>query len=143
MILAVRSTRGREKTVLESLDSKVRALKLNIKAIFYPQEISGYIFVEGEEKDIEELVKNVRHVRGLIKRDISPKELEKLLSEEKKEIDLEKGDMVEIISGPFKDELAKVERVDKVNRQIIVELLETAVPIPITIDADIVRKRRK
>jgi transcriptional antiterminator NusG len=142
MILTVRVTRGREKTVLETLDSRVKAMKINIKAIFYPEEISGYIFVEGDEKDIEELVKNVRHVRGLIKKDVSAKELEKFLSEEKKEIELEKGDIVEIISGPFKDELAKVDRVDKINRQIVVELLETAVPIPITIDADIVRKKK-
>ena len=49
------------------------------------------------------------------------------------EITLEKGDLVEVSSGPFKGERAKIVRIDKVKEEVTVELVEVAVPIPVTI----------
>ena len=47
--------------------------------------------------------------------------------------------MLKVVAGPFKDEKAKVTRVDKTKSEIVVELLEAAVPIPITINLDSVK----
>jgi transcriptional antiterminator NusG len=44
-----------------------------------------------------------------------------------------KGDLIEITSGPFKGERAKVVRIDKEKEEVTVELVEVAVPIPVTI----------
>ncbi len=49
------------------------------------------------------------------------------------EIKVNKGDVVEIIGGPFKNEKGKVTRVDEAKEELTIELLEAAIPIPITI----------
>lgn len=142
-IYTVRTTRGREKTVIKSLRSKMDNEDLNIKAIFYPHDLRGYIFIEGEEADIEELVRNLRYVRGIIRKEVPISDLEKFLSAEPEEIELEKGDTVDVIGGPFKGEEAKVERIDEKNREVTIELIEAAVPIPVTISANMLRKKSK
>lgn len=68
-------------------------------------------------------------------------EIEKYLSEEEEEIKLEVGDKVEVIGGPFKGEEAKINRIDDTNREVTIELLDAAVPIPTTVDVDTVRKK--
>ena len=52
---------------------------------------------------------------------------------------LDIGDIVELISGPFKGEKAKVIRVDKGKEEVTIELIEATVPIPVTVKADYVR----
>lgn len=140
-ILTVRTTRGREKTVVNSLEAEVKNKALEIQAVFYPQDLKGYIFVEGEENDIRTLVNNLRHVRGIIDQPVELEELDKFLSEEPQEIKLELGDTVEVTGGPFEGEEAKIERIDDANREATIELLEAAVPIPVTISVDLLRKR--
>ena len=58
-------------------------------------------------------------------------------------INIEKGDIVEIIAEPFKKEKAKVIRVDKSKEEVVVELLEATVPIPITVKIDNVKVIRR
>ncbi|PSH01658.1 MAG: transcription elongation factor Spt5, partial [Nanohaloarchaea archaeon QH_8_44_6] len=63
------------------------------------------------------------------------------LSEEQEDIKIELGDKVEVVGGGFKGEDAKVNRVDDTNREVTIELLDAAVPIPTTVDVDMVRKQ--
>lgn len=46
---------------------------------------------------------------------------------------------MELIAGPFKGERAKVIRVDESKEEVVLELIEAAVPIPVTVKADQVR----
>lgn len=142
-IYTVRTTRGREKTVIDSLKARMDNNDYNIKAIFYPHDLKGYIFIEGQESDVENIINNLRYARGIIKKDVPVSDLEKFLSEEPEEIELEEGDHVEVIGGPFKGEEAKVERIDKANREVRIELIEAAVPIPVTISANMLRRKSK
>lgn len=140
-ILTVRTTRGREKTVINSMEAKVDNEDYAILAVFYPQDLKGYLFVEGDETDIKQLVRDMRHVRGVIDEEVDMEKIEEFLSEEPKEITLEVGDTVEVTGGPFEGEEAKIERIDDANREATIELLEAAVPIPVTISVDMLRKR--
>jgi len=54
-------------------------------------------------------------------------------------IGITEGAVVELISGPFKGEMARVKRVDQTKEEITVELFEAMVPIPITVRGDNVR----
>ena len=56
---------------------------------------------------------------------------------------VQKGDVVELISGPFKGERAKVMRIDENKDELTVELTEVAVPIPVTIKASTIRLHQK
>jgi transcriptional antiterminator NusG len=141
MILTARTTRGREKTAINSLRSKIKNSDRDIKAVFHPDDLKGYIFIEGKESDIRDLVSEVRNVRGIIDEEVGVDEIEKYLSDEQEEIKLEQGDTVEVIGGAFKGEEAKITRVDETNREVTIELLDAAVPIPTTVEAEMVRKK--
>lgn len=146
MIVTIRTTTGRENIVIESIMSRVKSHKIPIKSIIYPEEIKGYIFVEGEINDIEASVKGIPHVRGIINKNVPIQQLEKFMIAEKSEIKLEVGDIVEIIGGPFKGEKGRITRMDETKNEITVEFLEAAIPIPVTISSNSVRiheKKRK
>ncbi|MFB6199929.1 MAG: transcription elongation factor Spt5 [Candidatus Nanohaloarchaea archaeon] len=141
MILTARTTRGREKTAIEALRSKIKAQNLDIKAVFHPQDLKGYIFIEGNENDIKDLSSEIRNLRGIIDDEVDIEKIEKYLSEEEEEIKIEEGDEVEVVGGAFKGEEAKVKRVDETNREVTIELIDAAVPIPTTVDINTVRKK--
>jgi transcriptional antiterminator NusG len=140
-ILTARTTRGREKTAINAMRNQVKTGNLDIKALFHPDDLQGYIFLEGKEQDIKDLVNDSRNARGVIEEKVEISEIEKYLDEEQEEIKIEEGDTVEVISGPFKGEKAKIERVDDTNREVTIELIDAAVPIPTTVDIDTVRRK--
>ena len=141
MILTARTTRGREKTAINAMRAKVKASNLDIKAVFHPEDLRGYLFIEGSESAINELQDEIRHLNGIIEEEVEVDEIEKYLSDEEEEIKLEVGDEVEVIGGPFKGEEAKINRIDETNREVTIELLDAAVPIPTTVDVDTVRRK--
>ena len=133
MIRTIRTTVGRENAVIETLTSKIKNSNVNIKCIFHPAELKGYVFLEGDEEAINEIIKTVPHVKGIIKKDVKIGDIKKFLETKKIEIKVSRGDVVEIIGGPFKNEKGKVTRVDEAKEELTIELLDAAIPIPITI----------
>ena len=99
---------------------------------------------EGESKDEGEAVlQNVPYARGILPHEIPYAEIEHMLEQVKVEMNIHKSDIVEIISGPFKRENAKVIGINRQKEEIVVELLEAAVPIPITVKMDAVKVIRR
>ena len=138
-IFVVRTTTGREVQVAEKLISKAKQQGLPIYAVFRPREVKGYFFVEAEElDDVNRSIYGVQHAKGVLG-SVKIDEVKKFLSPTKESIKINTGDTVEIISGPFRGEKASVKRIMKVKEEVVVELLEAAVPIPITVKLDSVR----
>jgi len=145
MIYAVKTTTGRELQVMERLNSKAKKHpELNIYAIMKAHEIRGYLFVEAEtEEDVNQLVYGVTYARGVVSKPIMLDELKHLFEPVAQTIDIKEGDIVEVSSGPFKGEKAKVRRINKLKEEVVIELLEAAVPIPLTVKLDSVRVIRR
>lgn len=139
MIYTVKTVVGRENIVLDAIAAKVKTENLQIQAMIHPEEIKGYVFVEGEIKEIERAIQMIPHVRGLIKVPVDLNEIKKFLQPKLVEIELDKGDVVEVIGGPFKGERGKVVRFDKMKREVVIELLEVTVPIPVTVSVEFVK----
>lgn len=139
MILTIRTTVGRENAVIATLINKIKVGNLEIKSIFHPSELKGYIFVEGDEAAIDQVIKAVPHVKGVIRKQVPMTEIKRFLEVKKVEIKINRGDIVEIIGGPFKNEKGKVTRVDEAKEEVTMELLEAAIPIPITVPIESVR----
>ena len=133
MIYIIRTTAGRENAVISTLETKIKAGGINVKALLHPSDLKGYMFIEGELAEIEELIKNVPHVRGMIKKELPVSEIERFFEAKKVEVEVNRGDIVEVIGGPFKNEKGKVTRVDDSKEEVTIELLEAAIPIPITV----------
>jgi len=143
LIYTVKTVVGRENIVAESIASKARTEQLNVRALVHPEEIRGYIFVEGEREDVEKALQMIPHVRGLIKKPIEIEQIKRFLQPRKAEIELKTNDIVEVIGGPFKGEKGKVKRYDKVKREVTIELLDVTVPIPVTVSVEFVKLLEK
>ena len=143
-IFALRTTANREDQVMDFLTSNCKKKKLAIYSVIRPHGMRGYIFIEAEDKRIaEQAAFNVPYARGILPKEIEYAEIEHMLEQVKVEMNIQKNDIVEIIAGPFKRENAKVMRVNKQKEEIVVELLESAVPIPITVKMDAVKVIRR
>jgi len=143
-IYTLRTTSNREDQVMDFLSSNISKRNINVFAIVRPHDLRGYIFVEAESRQAaEEAYFKVPYARGILPQPIEYKEIEHMLEQVKLQVNIQKGDIVEIISGPFKRENAKVARVDHAKEEVVVELLEAAVPIPITVKLDSVKVVRR
>jgi len=146
-IYALRTTANREEQVMDFVTSNAKKKKLEVFSIIRPHGMRGYIFLEAESKsDAEQAAFGVPYARGILPQEISYEEIEHMIETEKKEINMQKNDIAEIISGPFKREKCKITRLDKVKGDVVVELLEAAVPIPITIkisDIKVIRREKE
>ena len=143
-IYGLRTTANREDQVMDFIVSNAQKKKLEVFSAIRPHGMRGYIFVEAATKtDAEQAAFNVPYARGILPKTVDYKEIEHMLEQVKVEMNIQKNDIVEIISGPFKREQAKVTRIDKQKEDVVVELLEAAVPIPITVKMDAVKVIRR
>ena len=145
-IFALRTTANREEQVMDFITSNAKKKKLGVYSLIHPHGMRGYIFMEAKDRqDAEQAAFRVPYARGLLDKEVSYEEIEHMLEPGKKvEVNIQKGDIVEIISGAaFKHSQAKVTRIDKTKEEVVVELLESAVPIPITLKLDAVKVIRR
>ncbi len=143
-IFALRTTANREDQVMDFVTSNARKKNLEVYSVIAPHGLRGYIFIEAKSKEAaEEAFHGVPYARGLLPTPVDYKELEHMLEQVKTQVNIQKNDVVEIIAGPFKREKAKVTRIDKQKEEVVVELLEAAVPIPITVKLDSVKVIRR
>lgn len=143
-IFALRTTANREDQVMDFITSNIKKKKLDVFAVIRPHGMRGYIFVEAADRQsAEQCAFNVPYARGILPKEIEYREIEHMLEQVKREVDIRKKDIVEIISGPFKREQARITRIDKVKEEVVVELLGAAVPIPITVKMDAVKVIRR
>lgn len=143
-LFVVRTTANREDQVFEFLESNIQKKKIPIYSIFRAHGMRGYIFIETANiADAQRAVYGVPYARGLLSSTVDFAEVDTMLDTSKKDMNIQKNDIVEIIAGPFKREKAKISRIDKQKEEVVVELLEAAVSIPITLKFDAVKVIRR
>jgi transcriptional antiterminator NusG len=143
-LYGLRTTANREDQVMDFVSSNASKKKLSVYSVVRPHGMRGYIFVEaGSRSDAEQAAFNVPYARGILPNIIDYKEIEHMIEQVKKEVNIKKNDIAEIISGPFKREKCKITRIDRTKEEVVVELLEAAVPIPITVKMDAVKVIRR
>ena len=104
----------------------------------------GYVLLEAEDREsAEESAFNLPYVKGIIGKTISYKEIENMIKPSVESVSIKEGDIVEIISEPFKKEKAKVLRIDKQKEEIVASLLGAVVPLPVTLKLDNVKVIRR
>jgi transcriptional antiterminator NusG len=144
IIFALRTTANREDQVMDFLTSNISRKGLNVFSVIRAHGMRGYIFVEAATRqDAEQAAHGIPYARGILPNDIKYAEVEHMIEPVKRELNIKKNDIVEIISGPFKRETAKITRIDEQKEEVVVELVEAAVPIPITLKIDAVKVIRR
>jgi transcription termination/antitermination protein NusG len=139
MIFPIRTTVNQEQLVVDMLSSKISKEELNIYSIGVIPGLKGYILLEADnEITVRRGITDTPHIKGsgIVKGAININELDSILESKPLMKTIKEGQTVELISGPFKGEKAKVTRVNTTKEEVTVELLEAAVKIPVTIKAE-------
>jgi transcriptional antiterminator NusG len=143
-IFVLRTTANREEQVIDFVSSNAQKKKLEVYSIIRPHGMRGYVFLEAKDRQTaEESFIGIPYAKGLLPKPVDISEVEPMLEQVAIKVNIQKNDIVEIITGPFKHEKAKVNRVDLQKEEVVLEILETAVPIPLTLKLDAVKVIRR
>ncbi|MCL2296300.1 MAG: transcription elongation factor Spt5 [Methanomassiliicoccaceae archaeon] len=139
-LMVLKTQMDQEKSVADSLMSKAQLGEKDIYAIFSPPGLRGYVFVEGMNTDrLREKTRDIKKARSFVEGETDIEEISHYLVPVSAVIGIVEGDLVELVNGPFKGEIARVQQIDQGKEEITVELIEAMVPIPVTVKGDSVR----
>ncbi|MGB1586690.1 MAG: transcription elongation factor Spt5 [Thermoplasmatota archaeon] len=169
-ILVLKTQVGQERRVIEMLGNKARRFGIPIISLLSPQELRGYIFIETTDVlGVQKGIRGVSYARSLVSQDVEIRDEEgNFVKDRRGKIITERmpvdtpfndiahfltpvsavakigvADIVELVSGPFRGEKAKVTKVDDAREELTVELIDSMVPIPITVKGEHVRVLEK
>ena len=144
MIFILKVATNKEDQAMDLIMDRISRKDLNVFSIARPHGLRGYILLEADSRETaESAAYELSYVKNLLPKIVSYEEIKNMVEPEVAVVNIEKGDIVEIIAEPFKKEKAKVVRIDKSKEEVVVELLEATVPIPITVKLDNVRVVRR
>ena len=138
---AIRITGGQENVVANTLQNRINSKRISLRSILILENFKGYVIVEAPDSNIAyDALYGVRHVRGQIRGDLPFSDIEKYLIKKPVVTELSIDDTVEVIAGPFKSMKAKIIRVDYEKQESTVVLLDSPYQIPVTVDANYLKK---
>ncbi|WP_458719060.1 transcription elongation factor Spt5 [Candidatus Nitrosocosmicus sp. R] len=138
----VRVAGGQESMIASMLQTRLHSKKIEgIYSVLFLENFKGYVIVEAVDSNIAyEALHGIRHIRGQIRGELPFKDLEGYLIKKPVVTELIIDDTVEIIAGPFKSMKAKIMRVDYEKQEATVVLLDSPYQIPVTVDANYLKK---
>jgi transcriptional antiterminator NusG len=135
----IKTKLGAEKLVMSTVKDRAKKKKLQTYSIIIIPELRGYVIIEAEHLyEVENGVRDLQDVKQILGT-IPYSEIEHFLKAETVK-DVNRGDVVEIIEGPFRGEKARITRVDHAKAEVTIELVSTVVPIPITLGMRAIRR---
>lgn len=139
-IFVVKTTVNQERSVANLIEKVAKKDHLDIHAVLAPDDLRGYILIEAEGPEIvEQAIQAIPHARTMVKGRSNFAEIEHFLTPKLRVTGITEDSIVELISGPFRGEKARVKRIDESHEEVTVELFEAMVPIPVTVRSDNVR----
>jgi transcriptional antiterminator NusG len=136
-LFAVRTTGGQEKVVMNLLQNKVKANKINILSVLLVDNLKGYIVIEAKDANAAfDALQGIRHIRGQLRGEMEYKDIEGYLVTKTTAPQIAVDNVVEIIGGPFKGMKATVTRVDNDKQEATVILLDAPYQLPVTVDSN-------
>ncbi len=144
MIFIIKVTTNKEDKAIEMISDRAVKKNLGVWSVIRPHGLKGYIILESVDREsAEEAAFNLPYVKGILGKNVEYSEIQSMIEPKVEEMNIEVGDIVEIISQTFKGERAKVTRVDKAKGEVVVSLLGASVPIPVTVKMDNVKVIRR
>ena len=140
-LFAVRTTGGQEKIVMRLLETKMKMGQIDVQSVLLLDDLKGYVVVEAQDPpSMFNAIQGIRHIRGQLRGELQYSEIDKYLIKKSTVTELSVDNTVEIIGGPFKGMKATVQRVDKEKEEAVVILLDAPYQLPVTVDANHLKK---
>lgn len=139
-IYPVKTTGGQERTVATFVANRAIRKKKPIYSILALDTWKGYVLFEAPNSQVvDESIQGFKHVRSKIPGMMQFSDIEKFLVTKSMIAEMNEGDTVEIVAGPFKSMRAKITRVEQAKQELTVILLDTPYQMPVTINVGYVR----
>jgi transcriptional antiterminator NusG len=139
-VYAISVIGGYEEKIAMVFAERAQALKLNVKSIIYSEELKGTVIVEvSDPKDLFYLIRGVKNVKRRRPITINIQEVVKLLKPPISLPTLEKGQLIEIIGGPFKGMKGRVVEIYSTRNEADITLLEGDSKIVVTIPIEYIK----
>ena len=139
-IFAVKTTIGKEKSVLQNILNKLRVLIPfpEVQSFMVLEQYRGYIFVEANHQtDVVQLIAGVRHVHGNVVGSIDLESIANIVIPKRAAELFSEGDFVEIVKGPFSGHKGVIEKMPSQKKEeIIVRITSMDNPVTVKIHAD-------
>lgn len=131
---AVQTSSNQERSVVNHIISEGVA---GVYAALAPDTMNTYVIVEAEERRlVQEAIEGSYYAKKVLPGETRWSEVAGFLTTEEEAIQVGEGDTVVIQSGGYEGDLAVVQRVDRNNRKLRVELKDSPVAIPIDVPVD-------
>ncbi|ALU11653.1 transcription antitermination protein NusG [Ignicoccus islandicus DSM 13165] len=136
----VRTTTGREIDVALIIERRAKSSRLDVRSVVVPPRLKGFVLVEAPAPYVVlEVIRGIRDVRGGPGRRMEVDEVVKLIRPTPVIELIDVGDIVELVAGPFKGMKARVEFKDPSKNEVVLNILEAAYPLQITVPVDYVK----
>ena len=140
-LFAVRTTGGQEKIVMRLLETKMKMGQIDVQSVLLLDDLKGYVVLEAQDPPaMFNAIQGIRHIRGQLRGELQYNEIDKYLIKKSTVTELSVDNTVEIIGGPFKGMKATVKRVDQEKEEAVVILLDAPYQLPVTVDANHLKK---
>lgn len=144
MIFVIKVTTNKENLAVDLIADKCEKKQLNVSSVVIPHGLKGYLFLEAEDREsAEEAVFNLPYVKGIIGKTVTYEEISNMLETTMENIQIQEGDIVEIIGSTLKGEKGKIQRIDKQKSEVTLTLLGAVVPLPVTTSVDNIKVIRR
>ncbi len=142
---AVKVTAGQEIGTALMIEERIRLNNITeVFSLVIPPQIKGYVIVEASGLHVvKTVIQGLRHVKGIVHGLVPVEEVKKYVSREEVLPTFKPGDLVEIVTGPFRGMQAQVVSVDPNKKEVTLYILESSFPLQVTIPIDQVREAKR
>ncbi len=136
-LFAVKTAGGQEKTVATFVATRAEMREKKVYSVLVFDAMKGYVFLEAPDAQVVgESIAGFKHVKSQVPGIIRFPDIEKFLVTKSILTELDVGDKVEVVAGPFKGMQANITRIESVRKEVTVILLDAPYQLPVTVDAD-------
>ncbi len=140
----IRTTARQELNVALLIENRAKTKNIPLYSIIIPPEVKGYIVLETPRSSaVEALIRDMQHVKRRVQGTLTLDDVERMVKPKAVVELLNPGDMVEVIAGPFQGIKAQVISVNKDKQEVVLNILESAYPLKVTVPGDFVKPIKK
>lgn len=142
---AVSVTAGQEIGTALMIEERIRLNNITeVYSLVIPPQLKGYVIIEASGLHVvKAVIQGLRHVKKVVPGLVPLEEIKKYVSREEALPTLKAGDLVEIITGPFRGMQAKVVGVEPSKREVTLYILESSFPLQVTVPIEQVREVKR
>ncbi len=141
LIFAVKVSGGHENNVAKLIFARVKLRNLPVKSIIVSPKMRGYVLLEsGDVHTVNEATYGIKNVKSVVPGVLTVDDIEEMIVKKKEAMEAQPGDIVEVISGPFKGMKARVVRFSKEKNEATINLIDVPYQLQVTVSVNYLKR---